>query len=507
MSSLNYSELSYENLINITSNFRKSFRSSDVTDPFKKYDEPGFFFWKPLFYFYNGDDENYGLGSSGLLHPSWSSDETNYEKITINDTSDEDNSKSLAKIQNIENDIKLPNSAYNYLLRNDELRRAALLKDFIILLSEINSKTPWYFKEITGLGDALTRSSFYKSPKIDEERKKITIKCLADSVDTRIGNMLDMYRAACFSWQSKREIVPANLRKFDMGIYVYLQPMKNNIHGNIKNVSHKYIEFHNCEIDIDSCKINDSFNNESAQQIEYEIVISYDNCFDNRYSNNVLGLIGDAIITDMIVNDKIDKDVDNIYNFKDNDKHSDYDGSNGKYGEMYDASVVIEDKENYIQTLKHKSKWSDISNFIDYNVKNINDSHNKTKPTDYYYNQRKNIENRSSGFVNKLLNNAQDATLGVVEQSIKNGLANLLLGNIYHGSLVNGIKEFGQGRVISGGKEIFNAATNIGQHKKSVENVLGSLVETNLNKINKPGTIKTTKLGNLNKNKSIANNI
>lgn len=456
MSSLNYSELSYENLINITSNFRKSFRSSDVTDPFKKYDEPGFFFWKPLFYFYNGDDENYGLGSSGLLHPSWSSDETNYEKITINDTSDEDNSKSLAKIQNIENDIKLPNSAYNYLLRNDELRRAALLKDFIILLSEINSKTPWYFKEITGLGDALTRSSFYKSPKIDEERKKITIKCLADSVDTRIGNMLDMYRAACFSWQSKREIVPANLRKFDMGIYVYLQPMKNNIHGNIKNVSHKYIEFHNCEIDIDSCKINDSFNNESAQQIEYEIVISYDNCFDNRYSNNVLGLIGDAIITDMIVNDKIDKDVDNIYNFKDNNKHSDYDGSNGKYGEMYDASLTKE---------------------------------------------------VTSGFLSKLLNNVQDATLGVVEQSIKNGLANLLLGNIYHGSLVNGIKEFGQGRVISGGKEIFNAVTNIGQHKKSVENALGSLVETNLNKINKPRTTKTTKLGNLNKNKSIANNI
>ena len=500
MNEVNYNEFSYENLKNITSNFRKV-----SSDPFRKYDEPGFFFWKPLFYFYNGDDENYGLGSSGLLHPSWAKADENYDNITIDDTSDKNPEMTLAKIQNIDSDIKLPNSAYNYLLRNDEKKRAALLKDFIILLSEISSKTPWYFKEVTGLGDALTRSAFYKTPRVDEERKKITIKCLADSIDTRIGNMLDMYRAACFSWQTKREIVPANLRKFDMGIYIYLQPMKTNIHGNIKNVSHKYIEFHNCEIDIDSCKVGDAFTNEKSQQIEYEIVISYDNCFDNRYSNNVLGLIGDAIKTDMIFDDDITKDVDNVYGFKDNNKHSDYNGGNGEYGEMYNTS--IEDKEEYVQTLKHESKWSDIDNFIRTEAKNINDMHNRIKPNDYYYNQRKNTENRSSGFVNKLLNNVQDATLGVVEQSAKNGLANLLLGNLYHGSLVNGIKEFGQGRAVSGGKEIFDAVTNVDQHKKSAENTLGSLVSTNLNKINKPNTTKTTKLGNLNKGKSIINNI
>lgn len=450
MNEVNYNEFSYENLKNITSNFRKV-----SSDPFRKYDEPGFFFWKPLFYFYNGDDENYGLGSSGLLHPSWAKADENYDNITIDDTSDKNPEMTLAKIQNIDSDIKLPNSAYNYLLRNDEKKRAALLKDFIILLSEISSKTPWYFKEVTGLGDALTRSAFYKTPRVDEERKKITIKCLADSIDTRIGNMLDMYRAACFSWQTKREIVPTNLRKFDMGIYIYLQPMKNNIHGNIKNVSHKYLEFHNCEIDIDSCKVGDVFTNEKSQQIEYEIVISYDNCFDNRYSNNVLGLIGDAIKTDMIFDDDITKDVDNVYGFKDDNKHSDYDGDMN-YGEMYHASL--------------------------------------TKET-------------TSSFLSKFLNNVQDSTLGVVEQSVKNGLANLLLGNIYHGSLVNGIKEFGQGRAVSGGKEIFDAVTNVDQHKKSAENTLGSLVSTNLNKINKPNTTKTTKLGNLNKGKSIINNI
>ena len=173
MNEVNYSEFSYENLKNITSNFRKSFRNPDVTDPFKKYDEPGFFFWKPLFYFYNGDDENYGLGSSGLLHPSWIDPANTYKEIKDNSN---DNPKiALKDVTGIENDVKLTNSAYNYLLRNDELKRAALLKDFIMLLSEISSKTPWYFKEVAGLGDALSRSAFYKSPKVDEERKKITI--------------------------------------------------------------------------------------------------------------------------------------------------------------------------------------------------------------------------------------------------------------------------------------------------------------------------------------------
>ena len=503
MNEVNYNEFSYENLKNIISNFRKV-----SSDPFKKYDEPGFFFWKPLFYFYNGDDENYGLGSSGLLHPSWIDPANTYKEIKDNSN---DNPKiALKDVTGVENDVKLTNSAYNYLLRNDELKRAALLKDFIMLLSEISSKTPWYFKEVTGLGDALSRSAFYKSPKVEEERKKITIKCLADSVDTRIGNMLDMYRAACFSWQTKREIVPANLRKFDMGIYIYLQPMKTNIHGNIKNVSHKYLEFHNCEIDIDSCKINDSFSSESAQQIEYEIVISYDNCFDNRYSNNVLGLIGDAIITDVITNDDITKDVDNVYGFKDNNKHSDYDG-NMSYGEMYNASLIDNTKYEilykYNSNEEYKIKNINVSSYTNTNgdnpnaelIYNLHGGNPKTKQELY--------DTPRSGFVNKLLNNVQDATLGVIEQSVKNGLANLLLGNLYHGSLVNGIEEFSQGRVVSGGKEIFDAVTNVDQHKKSIENTLGSLVSTNLNKINKPNTTKTTKLGNLNKGKSIINNI
>jgi hypothetical protein len=441
-----YNEMSYENLKDIRGNFKKI-----LPDAFRKYDEPGFFFWKPIFYFYNGTDSTYGLGDSGLLHPSWNKED---EYVEIKDNSNQDNNIALKDVAGIERDIQLPNSAYNYLLRNDEQKRAALLRDFIILLSEISSKTPWYFKEVSGLDEALSRSSFYKSPKIDEERKKITITCLADSVDTRIGNMLDCYRAACFSWQTRREIVPANLRKFDMGIYIYLQPTQRNLHKGIKKVSHKYLEFHNCEIDIDSCKVNDSFSSETAQSIEYKISISYDHCFDNRYSNSVIGLIGDAIMTDFITGDTLDTDTNNMI-FLAND-HADFDGEL-KYGEMYNPSLAQE---------------------------------------------------MGTGFLSGLVNNAVDTTVGTAIQAAKNAVGGLLLGNLYHGSLLSGLRRVGQGNIVSGGKEVFDAATNVKGHKKALNNALGSF-ESTLDKLPKPKNDNkaTTRLGNLNKNKSIINNI
>lgn len=447
MSSLiQYDEMSYDNLINIRHNFRRI-----EPDILRKYDEPGFFFWKPLFYFYNGSDEAYGLGSAGLLHPSWSDKSMTYQNI--NDDSNITATKALKDVTGIKRDIELPNSAYNYLLRNDEQKRAALLKDFITLLSEISSKTPWYFKEVSGLDEALSRSSFYKSPKVDEERKKITITCLADSIDTRIGNMLDMYRAACFSWQTKREIVPANLRKFDMGIYIFLQPTQRNIHKNIKRVSHKYLEFHNCEIDIDSCKVNDSFSSETAQSIEYKIVISYDNCYDNRYSNNVLGLIGDAIMTDFVADDSLLTDADNF--LLSSKERLDYIGV-GEYGEMYNSTLV---------------------------------------------------EEFGTGFLSRLLNNAKDMTVGVVEQAARNGVGRLLLGNLYHGSILNGLKSIGQGNIITGGANAVKAITNKDTYKGAVESALGSFKSATVDKINKTKNKTVTNLGNLNQNKSIINNI
>ena len=58
---------SFKSIRNSISQFRQVNRN----DGNRIYDEPGTFFWKPVFYFYNGDsmDNSTGLGNAGLLYP------------------------------------------------------------------------------------------------------------------------------------------------------------------------------------------------------------------------------------------------------------------------------------------------------------------------------------------------------------------------------------------------------------------------------------------------------
>lgn len=457
------------------------FRQVNRYDGNRIYDEPGTFFWKPVFYFYNGDsmDNSTGLGNAGLLYPSWV---TNPTYVQVNDNSNIAGSKALCENSDAVNDAQLVNCAYNYLLRNNELKRAALLKNFIELLSDINSKTPWYFREITGLDDAVSKKSFFESPKIEDTRKQITITCLADSVDTRIGNMLDMYRSACYSWQTKRVIVPANLRKFDMGIYVFLRPYQEfySEKKSILNSSHKYLEFHNCEIDIDSCKIGDTFNNDAASQIEYKIVISYDNCYDNRYSDFHNGIIGDAIMTDMIVGDDKTKDADNISNLE------------GEYGDMSDftSRVTIDNKNT--EDLKKIALKQPLKS--------------ETSKKNIYYGDRYSNNGKQSNFLTRAIDNAIDATVGTAKQALRSGVGGLLLGNLYHGSIAGSLRDIRQGRLVSGAAELINNLTNKETYERPIQNIYGTVKEETVNKIKKSAkSIKS--LGNLNSKKSTINNI
>lgn len=480
------------------------FKKVNRYDGNRLYDEPGTFFWKPIFYFYNGDSESnsIGLGNAGLLYPSWI---TNPEYVQVNDDSNIAGAKALCENNDAVNDAQLVNCAYNYLLRNNELKRAALLKNFIELLSDINSKTPWYFKEISGLDEAVSKKGFFESPKIEDTRKQITITCLADSVDTRIGNMLDMYRSACYSWQTKRVIVPANLRKFDMGIYVFLRPYQEfySEKKSILNSSHKYLEFHNCEIDLDSCKIGDTFNNDTASQIEYKIVISYDNCYDNRYSDFHNGIIGDAIMTDMIVDDNKTKDADNISNLE------------GEYGSMSDftSRVTIDNKNT--EDLKKISLKQPLD--LETSKKNIyyEDSYLKsseqplnaeTSKKNIYYGDRYSKSSKQSNFLTRAIDNAIDATVGTAKQALRSGVGGLLLGNLYHGSIAGSLRDIRQGRLVSGAAELINNLTNKETYERPIQNIYGTVKEETVDKIKKSAkAIKS--LGNLNSKKSTINNI
>lgn len=286
-----------------------------------RYDSPSALYYKIVFYF---TDDN-GLLGVYNLSDDIDNDIANIKSMTAafdrknRDTQEPDTSAKK---------VNYRNTAYNYLLVNDEVERAEMLKQFIILLSDINASSPWYFQEISGLDGALERKMFSDGEvKLEDKPRQFTIKCLQDAYDNRIGTLLDLYRAACFSYQNKKEIVPANLRKFNMGILVFNAPIRgksgksgdkynmifvpdSNPNGNpgsfITNYyyipSAKLIELRNCEFDYNSAKSAWSTINttDEAFSPEYTITINYDDAYESRYNEIMEGIVTDFINIDIL---------------------------------------------------------------------------------------------------------------------------------------------------------------------------------------------------------------
>lgn len=298
--------LTYERILRDRDSFRKIDYESNG---FNAFDIPGHKFFKIFFYFDN-KDADYGMtgndnNSGGLLAPTW--------------------------LYNVdEKDLYKHNSAWSYLKMNAEDERAEQLKQFVSLLSNISEKSPWYFSELSGLDAALERKTVNdREMKFDEQRQAITIKCLPDSFDDRIGTLLDLYRSITWSWVNKREVLPANLRKFDMGIFIFESPVVPYTHrynedgpnysiisldesSTDHKASYKYIEFHNCEIDYSSSKGNmSSLSNAEGFIPEYVINIWFDDCYESRYNEFQLREFGDFVLADLNTNIKSSADDNN----------------------------------------------------------------------------------------------------------------------------------------------------------------------------------------------------
>lgn len=289
-------------------------------------DVPGHLFFKIVFHFFNGDAYNSstnGALQNGLLAPTWDL------SSNVVDDSDNINSKvnKLMSQQygstpknNLNPDVLSPagNSAYNFLVRNDELERAEKLKQFITLLSSVSTYSPWYFLGVEGLGDVLERS-FHTGEdyKIEDKPKQITINCMPDAEDNRIATLLDLYRDVAFSYTWHREILPANLRRFDMSIYIFSSPIENLHYDGPKSAvmnsdlryhnsivpSYKCIELHDCEINYNAIKDGyTGMNNAEGFQQTFNIPITVGDAYEHRYNMYMDRTIGDIVAIDMIRN-------------------------------------------------------------------------------------------------------------------------------------------------------------------------------------------------------------
>lgn len=303
--------LSYQNMLHILRRWR-----SAGGEGFDLTDTPGRFFFRILFHF-NADDPDGG----GLLHPTWLMEDDGTQWVTRSDgRADELNW------------WKYP-SAYSYLMMNDEEGRARNLRKFIELLSDINTNSPWYFQSIKGLSDALARKTTEEDILSFKDRGMISIDCLSDAVDQRIGTLLDLYRSFTWCWRTKRQILPVNLRKFDMSIVVIQSPIQS-LHtpakkpklsdalGKVRKwigptedtdyalarpaegaymTSYKVIELDGCEFSYaGGSSAYDSLENAEGKSLDYTINITFDDAHEIRFNEFIsdLGEISDLFPTD-----------------------------------------------------------------------------------------------------------------------------------------------------------------------------------------------------------------
>lgn len=525
---------------------RNNFRMVDYTGA-GRYDNPSSLFFKLVFYF----SDSYGLlGSEEIDLFGENETETSIKNRTAAYTNPTPNDIMNGEDGNSVRKRVYQNTALNYLLLNDELERAELLKKFIILLSSINCDSPWYFSEITGIESALERQIFSGEFKIDEKPKQLAIKCLNDAYDDRIGTLLDLYRAICFSYQGKKEIVPANLRKFNMGILVFNAPIrgKGGKSGTKNNAiripetnesyyipSIKLIEFRNCEFDYNSSK--SAWGTLDAKEFlspEYTITINYDDAYETRYNEIMGNIISDYISID-VLGERKDRSLSDI-NRSGKDASIDDTGtlSFEKSGKKLDAKGNPYDPDKsywtdtyaqqtfdpYSRAAKTKAKETiefekangPFTNLVSSRLKNLSDNiekitdlpelsfadniHDYGTVQNYGEFEYLNRTEGTDGMTGTLAGQAAGAAIKPVKSAIKK----LYLGNIHGFSMRDVLSKTNQ--VISGDVSGM-IASSIRESKKGTETVSSS-VNSKLSGYDKE---RTEFIGKLNKGKSLRNNL
>lgn len=525
---------------------RNNFRMVDYTGS-GRYDNPSSLFFKLVFYF----SDSYGLlGSEEIDLFGENETETSIKNRTAAYTNPTPNDITNGEDGNSVRKRVYQNTALNYLLLNDELERAELLKKFIILLSSINCDSPWYFSEINGIDTALERKIFSEDFKIDEKPKQLTIKCLNDAYDDRIGTLLDLYRAVCFSYQGKKEIIPANLRKFNMGVLVFNAPIrgKGGKSGTKNNAiripetnesyyipSIKLIEFRNCEFDYNSSKT--AWGTLDAKEFlspAYTITINYDDAYETRYNEIMGNIISDYISID-VLGERKDRSLSDI-NRSGKDASIDDTGtlSFEKSGKKLDAKGNQYDPDKsywtdtyaqqtfdpYSRAAKTKAKETiefekangPFTNLVSSRLKNLSDDIGKITDLpevsfadnihDYgtvqNYGEFEYL-NRTSG-TDGMIGTLAGQAIGAAVKPVKSVIKKLYLGNIHGFSMRDVLSKTNQ--VISGDISGM-AASSIRESKKETETVSSS-VNSKLSGYDKE---RTEFIGKLNKGKSLRNNL
>jgi hypothetical protein len=105
-------------------------------------------------------------------------------------------------------------------LRNivGEPDRADKLARFIKILKKLNTEMPWFWQSVSGL-ETTKQYDKLSDPFRGGSDKKISIKCL-ESIELTVTGLIDLYKHAAYDLERWVEVLPHNLRRFKMYVYV-----------------------------------------------------------------------------------------------------------------------------------------------------------------------------------------------------------------------------------------------------------------------------------------------
>ena len=118
-----------------------------------------------------------------------------------------------------ENSPLLAGAASDYLrivVGDDE--RADMLDRFVNLLKKINQELPWFWQTLSGL-EVSRQFGKMEEPWRGAEKPKVEIECL-ENIELTGAALIDLYKRACYDFVRWVEVVPKNLRYFEMMVFV-----------------------------------------------------------------------------------------------------------------------------------------------------------------------------------------------------------------------------------------------------------------------------------------------
>ncbi len=207
------------------------------------------------------------------------------------------------------------NTAIQYLTRNwyklnDNMSaRIKSLVKFVRSLSYISSYAPWFFKSVKDVNNALNMNLNNLTAE-----KSIEIECSEEATDLRLLTLMDFYKYAAYDAINQKEILPENLRKFDLDIVVFQSPIRylqtstrdlkgrTTLYKNLNSanmtdrMSFKLFSFQGCEIDYSTLNtmLPQTFSNQAPFQSTPTFKIKYDRVYQHNQNEFAKVLFGDS---------------------------------------------------------------------------------------------------------------------------------------------------------------------------------------------------------------------